>query len=109
MICLTRREVYHLFLVTLGVMLVNYISYYADDLIFFYQSNPHQTALTVFFQILAFPVTIYVEMFEKKYFLAVPILGRAVNYTIESTYFFILISTSYLLSRSIWRVLKKSR
>lgn len=98
---LTQHELYTVCVITLCVILINYVAYYADDLVFAYQQSPHTTLLTDFFQVLSYPVTVYVEGFEKKYFIDIFFVGRVVNYFIEMAYFFVLTTTVYFLLRKI--------
>lgn len=42
-------------------------------------------------QALAFPVTWYVEVIEPFTLLSIPVLGRAINYCVELTYFYSLL------------------
>ena len=91
-----KRDVYTALLVTLGVILLNYVAYYADDLAYVYQTVPHETTFTLLCHLFAAPVTLYVEAFEKHYFIHIFLVGRVINYCIEMTYFFVLTAAVFL-------------
>lgn len=94
--------------ITLGVILLNYIFYYADDLVFAFQAAPHATWFTDVAQLLSAPVTLYVEAFEKRYYLHIFLVGRVINYLIEMTYFLIVTGAVYIpLLRVYQRKLKR--
>lgn len=99
---LSAREWYTICILTIGVILVNYISYYADDLIFAYQEVPHRTFVTEVLQLLSYPVYMYVAVFEKSFFIDIFLIGRVVNYLIETTYFFVLTFCAYLPFRALF-------
>ncbi len=100
---LAPREWYAVYLLTLGVIVLNYVTYYADDLIFAYQEVPHRTFLTNVLQLFSYPVYMYVELFEKNFFIDIFLLGRIVNYCIETIYFFVLTFLAYLPIRALFR------
>lgn len=76
-----------LFIFTVLWILVNYIAYYADDLMVVY-GMPTTSLWIEAMQALAFPVTWYVEIIEPYTLLPIPILGRAINYCVELAYFY---------------------
>lgn len=72
------------------VMLVNYVAFYADDLAILYGFS--ETGLLVYgLRALAFPVASYVAVIEPYTLLPIPVLGRALNYCIEISYFYLLL------------------
>lgn len=102
-----KNDFHRIFFLTVCVMVLNYNAYYADDLVYAYQTVPHDTWFTFVCQFLAFPVTFYVEVFEKRYFLEVFLVGRTLNYLIELTYFFVL--TAAVSLPAFWLVRKLRR
>jgi hypothetical protein len=84
------------FILTVCVMVLNYVAYYADDLVYAYQRVPHETFFTGLCHLFAAPVTLYVEAFESHYYLHVFFIGRVLNYCIEFMYFFVLTALVYI-------------
>ena len=89
-----------IFVFTILWIILNYVTYYLDDLLMAYGWSA--TSLTVQgIQAIAFPITWYVQVIEPYTLFAIPILGRAFNYCIELSYFYGLVWLIDLLVSSI--------
>lgn len=100
---LKPKEWYGVLVGTLLVMLVNYVAYYADDWLIVTQGAQAAPLLIEAFRAISFPVHLYIELVEKNFWIPIPVLGRAINYCIESAYFLSFTLPLYLLCRKLAR------
>lgn len=89
-----------IFIFTVLWVLINYITYYADDLMIIY-GIPVNSLWVQAMQAVAFPVTWYVQVIEPYTLLPIPVLGRVLNYCVELSY---LYSVLFCLSTVVYLI-----
>jgi hypothetical protein len=106
---LSEKENFAILFLTIVLILINYITYSGAEALLAADLLQPGSLMAGFLSALAFPIRAYIELYESRFFVPVPFVGRVINYLVELGYFVTLTTAAYLGARAFVRFTTKSK